>query len=82
MVPKSDEFGGIEFECPQCGTALDRYHEDCPKCGCALDEEFCATYRPRSSLVVKIIAFVFLIGALLVALALLVYGTSLSESSR
>ncbi|MGB2987679.1 MAG: zinc ribbon domain-containing protein [Phycisphaerae bacterium] len=80
MEPTNDEFAGIEFECPQCGTVLDRHHEHCPHCGRALDEEFYATYRLPASPVVKIIAFVFLIGALLVALALLVYGVFLFES--
>ena len=71
MEPTNDEFAGIDFECPHCGTALNRYHERCPHCDHALDEEFCATYRSRPSVLVKVIAVVFLVGGVLIPLVLI-----------
>jgi predicted amidophosphoribosyltransferase len=71
MEPANDEFTGIEFTCPQCGTALDRYHEQCPQCGCALDEEFSATYRPPPAPpAVKVVAWLLLAGVVLIPLGL------------
>ncbi len=73
MEPPQHEFAGIDFECPQCGTPLDEYHEHCPDCGYALDEEFCATYRPPIPPAIKLIAFLLLVGVVLVPLALLLW---------
>jgi len=76
MNPTSDEYAGIEFKCPQCKTALDRYHERCPHCGCALDEDYCATYHPPMPPAIRVIAFVLLVGGVMILLALLLWTLS------
>ncbi len=74
MAETTDEFAGVEFACPSCGETLDRFHETCPACGCGLSDEYCATYRPRIPVAVKIIAIVFLVGLFLVPLALFIWS--------
>lgn len=76
MEPTDHEFVGIEFECPECKTALDEYREKCPRCGRALDDQFCATYRPATPTAVKVIALVLLVllvGSVVVPLAVLLW---------
>ena len=73
MDPPDDEFGGIEFECPGCGTALERFHEDCPECGRALGEEFCALYRPPVSVAARVMALILLVALVLPTLVLLLW---------
>ena len=69
MESPNDEFSGIEFECPQCRTALDRYYEACPHCGHALGDEYCARFRLPASRAVKIIALLLLVIGVLIPLA-------------
>ena len=69
MTATDDEFGGVEFSCPNCGSVLDQYYEQCPQCGSALDEELSATYRPVGSPVAKVIAWILLIVVVLIPLA-------------
>ena len=73
MDRTSDEFDGIGFECPQCGTALDAYCENCPACGCALGEQFSATYRPAASRAAKTVAFVVLLFGVAIPLVVLLW---------
>lgn len=63
---------GVRFQCPRCFEVLERHHERCPSCDKALGEEFCATYHPSTSRAAKLIACVFLIGGLVLALAALI----------
>ncbi len=69
METPGDEFTGIELRCPQCGVVVDGPPDRCPHCNQPLSEEYCATYHPTASPLPKIIAIVFLVGGLLIALA-------------
>ena len=71
MQGSDDEFADIEFTCPRCGAVMDRLHERCPDCGQELGDEFSATFRPPLPKGVKIIAFVFLGGIVLMLVVLL-----------
>ncbi len=77
MEQNNNEFAGIEFACPRCGEKLTDFSESCPSCGQDLDEQFCASFRPPPSHLVKAIAWIMLaIVALgiLAALAKLLFG--------
>jgi len=67
-----DDLTGVELRCPQCGVFLDGIHERCPQCDQPLGEEYCATYHPTASPLPKIIATVFLVGAVFIVVAGLV----------
>lgn len=71
MQGPDDEFAGIEFTCPRCGAVIKRFGELCPDCGHELGDQFSATFRPPVPKAIKIIAFVFLGGLVLMLLALL-----------
>ncbi len=77
MEQNNDEYSGIEFACPHCGSKLTEFSESCPSCGQALGEQFCASYRPPPSPVVKVIAWIMLVImalGILAALARLLFG--------
>ncbi len=71
MQGPDDEFADIEFTCSRCGAVMDRFHELCPDCGQELGEGFSATFRPPVPKAIKIIAFVFLGGIVLMLVVLL-----------
>ncbi len=66
-----DDFADVEFTCPRCGAVMERLHELCPDCGQELGEEYSATFRPPVPKAIRIIAFVFLAGIVLMLVALL-----------
>ena len=73
MQGPDDEFADVEFKCSRCGAVMDRFHERCPDCGQELGDQFSATFRPPVPKGIRIIAFVFLSGIVLM-LAVLLLG--------
>jgi predicted amidophosphoribosyltransferase len=71
MQAPDEDFTDIEFKCPQCGAAMERFRETCPDCGHELSDEFCATFRPPLPRAVRLIALILLAGVVLMALVLL-----------
>jgi len=71
MQGSDDEFADVEFTCPRCGVVTERFHEVCPDCGQELGDQFSGTFRPPVPKAIRIIAFVFLVGIVLMLVVLL-----------
>lgn len=55
-------FEPIAYRCEACGRQFRRFAPVCPECGASLDPVLSATYRPRRTTLMRVIAWLILAG--------------------